>query len=133
MQIEVFSLCDAATVNAGKLNILGAFDTIWARKIPIVHPQCSVALRIRFDRIEKGDHSISVNFVDEDGKHIMPAANGTIRINIQNGQRSASAHLVLNIQGLNLKRCGEYSVDLAIDGRRDLSLPLYVREHKERK
>jgi len=36
MRLEVFSLCDAATSEKGKLNILGAFDTIWVSKIPLV-------------------------------------------------------------------------------------------------
>ena len=44
MNIEVFSLCDAATNDRGKLNILGAFDTIGLVKLPGVHLQCSVAL-----------------------------------------------------------------------------------------
>ena len=128
MHVEVFSLCDAATADRGKLNILGAFDTIGAAKMPAVHPQCSVALRIRFDNIEKGEHKVSVNFVDADGRHIIPTANGTIRINFPDEQRSSSANLILNIQGLKIEKYGEYSIDLAIDGRSEASLPLFVKE-----
>ncbi len=131
MEIELFSLCDAATVNSGKLNMLGAFDTIWAKQMPTVHPQCAVALRIRFERIERGDHRVAVNFVNADGRHIIPPSNGTIRINFPDEQSSGSANLILNIQRLNLKTYGEYSVDLAIDGRGDRSLPLYVKEHRQ--
>ena len=59
MHIEVFSLCDAATVDAGgKLNILGAFDTIWAANIPVVYPHFGVALRVRFNSIERGEHKV---------------------------------------------------------------------------
>lgn len=80
MRIEVFSLCDAATVEAGKLNILGAFDSIWVSAFPAVHPQCAIALRIRFDAIEKGEHKIVVNFVDADGKNVIPSAQGVITL-----------------------------------------------------
>ena len=52
MNIEVFSLCDAATIEGGKLNMLGAFDTIMAEKVPVVHPQCTIALRLRFNASE---------------------------------------------------------------------------------
>jgi hypothetical protein len=52
MNIEVYSLCDAATNDTGKLNLLGSFDTIRAKDMPVVHPQCSVALRVRFNSIE---------------------------------------------------------------------------------
>jgi len=41
MEIEVFSICDAATSDSGKLNILGAFDMMW---VPI---QLNLQLRMR--------------------------------------------------------------------------------------
>lgn len=130
MNIEVFSLCDAATIEAGKLNILGAFDTIWTVNMPVVHPQCAIALRVRFENIERGEHRVAVNFVDLDGGHIIPSANGTININFPEEQRSGSANLILNIQMLRLERYGEYSIDLAIDGRRETSLPLFVIQRR---
>lgn len=129
MNIEVFSLCDAATVDvAGKLNVLGAFDTIWTVNMPTMYPQCAIALRIRFQGVERGEHRVSVNFVNVDGKHIVPGANGTITINFPDEQRSGSANLVLNLQMLKLEAWGEYSIDLAVDGRNAASLPLFVRE-----
>ena len=131
MRIELFSLCDAATADiGGKLNMLGAFDTIWVAKIPAIHPQCTVTLRIRFDAIEKGDHTVSVNFVDSDGKHIIPPVQSSIKVNFPEGERSASTNLILNIQGLKLEKTDEYSIDLAIDGKAEASLPLYVKERK---
>ena len=130
MQIEVFSLCDAATADMGKLNMLGAFDTIWTPKVPVVHPQCTVALRIRFDSIERGEHKITVNFVDADGRHIIPPANSTINVNFPSEQRSGSGNLILNIQRLNLEKYGEYSIDLAVDGKTAANLPIFVRERK---
>ena len=38
MRLEIFTLCDAATDSVGKLNILGSFDTLWAREAPVSHP-----------------------------------------------------------------------------------------------
>ena len=128
MNIEVFSLCDAATNDRGKLNILGTFDIIWSKNMPIIHPQCSVALRIRFDSIERGEHKITVNFVDLDGKNIIPPLSGAINVSFPDGQSSGTSNLVLNIQGLKLEKYGEYSIDLAIDGRREGSLPLFVSQ-----
>ncbi len=128
MKVELFSLCDAATVSAGKLNILGAFDTIWAKKVPTVHPQCAVALRIRFKSNERGEHPVSVNFVDLDGKNIIPSAKGNIKVNFPEGQSSRSTNLILNLQGLKLEKYSEYSIDLAIDNRHEISLPLFVKE-----
>jgi hypothetical protein len=131
MNIEVFSLCDAATVDVGgKLNMLGAFDTIWAAGIPVGYPHFSIALRIRFQNIEKGEHRLVVNFVDADGKHSIPSVNSMVNINFPDEQRSGSISSVLNIQMLKFEKYGEYSIDLAIDGKIEASLPLYVRQQK---
>jgi hypothetical protein len=129
MYIEVISLCDASTVDAGgKLNILGAFDTIWAAVMPVAYPHLAIALRIRYDNIEKGEHRVVVNFVDVDGKHIIQPVNSVININFPNEQRTGSVNAVLNIQMLKFEKYGEYSIDLAIDGKKEASLPLYVKE-----
>jgi len=54
MQLEIFTLCDAATEHAGKLNIIGTFDVLRAAITPITHPQCAIAGRLRFEQIEMG-------------------------------------------------------------------------------
>jgi len=54
MEIEAFLLCDAATEQQGKLNILGAFDNYWVRQMPARIPQCAVVSRVRFEKIEQG-------------------------------------------------------------------------------
>ncbi|MFH1442189.1 MAG: hypothetical protein ABIH18_09150 [Candidatus Omnitrophota bacterium] len=130
MRIEIFALCDAAIGDLGKLSMLGAFDTIGAVKIPVVYPQCTIALRVRFERIERGEHKVVVHFVDSDGKNVMPPAQGAITMNFSDEQSSAAANLILNIQGLKLEKFGEYSIDLAIDGQQKASLPLFVKERK---
>lgn len=130
MQIEVFSLCDAATADAGKLNMLGAFDSIWAQKLPVIFPQCAVALRIRFKTVETGEHKIKLNVVDSDGKHILPPLEGSLDFRLPREQASASVNFILSIQPLKVEQFGEYSIDLAVDGRHEASLPLFVREQK---
>ena len=131
MQIEIFALCDAATADFGKLSMLGAFDTIWATKAPTVHSQCAIALRVRFERIERGEHKVIVQFVDIDGKNVIPPAQGAITMNFPEEQSSSSANLILNIQALKLEKFGQYSIDLAIDGQQRASLPLFVKERKQ--
>ena len=126
MYIEVFSLCDAATNDMGKLNILGAFDTIWMTQAPGIHPQCAVVLRVRFASSERGEHRLTVSFVNADGKHIIPSTSGMINVNFPNQQRTGSANLILNIHGLKIETLGEYSIDLSIDGKNVASLPLFV-------
>ena len=124
MNIELFVLCDAATETGGKLNILGAFDNIYSRIAPATHPQCTIAMRVRFNQIEKGKHRLRVNIVDEDGKLIIPSLDANITVDFPQQTDSGVTNLVLNIQGLKLEKFGKYSVDLAIDGRHESSVPL---------
>jgi hypothetical protein len=44
MNIQVAVLCDAATDDNGKLNLLGAFDTIYTQQLPATHPQAEAHL-----------------------------------------------------------------------------------------
>lgn len=128
MQIEVFSLCDAATDTAGKLNILGAFDMILVSKVPVVYPQCAVALRMRFERIERTEHKIQVHFVDKDGRNVIPPLESQMKVHFIDEQRSVSVNMILHIHGLKLDQAGEYSIDLAVDDQQKSSLPLFVKE-----
>jgi hypothetical protein len=128
MNIEAFLLCDAATEQQGKLNVLGAFDNIFAREIPIKYPACSVATRIRFDKIEAGHHSVRIRIIDYDGRNIGPELEGNISVQIPDDTDSSVANLVLNIHGLNFEKHGQYRIDLAIDDSIKASLPLWVRK-----
>ena len=58
MKVEVFALCDAATESQGKLNLLGTFDRLVAKQLPVVHPACAVAIRLRFDTMEVAAHHV---------------------------------------------------------------------------
>lgn len=133
MNIEIFSLCDAATVAAGKLNILGAFDTVHAREVPGTHAHCAVAMRIRFSRLEEGEHKLKIEFIDADGKLAMPALDGTLKVDFRGDDDSAVTNFVINIQQLKLPHFGAYSFELSIDGEHRASLPLFLKEAQIKK
>jgi hypothetical protein len=127
MRVEIFTLCDAATTDAaGKLNILGSFDRLNAREAPVTHPQCALALKLRFERLEEGQKRIRIAFVDSDGASVMPTLDTTTQVQFRPDDSSATASLVLVIQQLKLPRFGEYSIDLAVDDRHEASIPLLV-------
>jgi hypothetical protein len=133
MEVEIFSLCDAATHSAGKLNILGAFDMIASRKFPMVYPHCAIAIRMRFDRTEAGDHKVRINFIDADGKPVMPALEGNITVKFAATAQSVCANMVLGINGLKLEKPGHYAVDLSIDDRHEKSLPVNMTHVADRR
>lgn len=132
MKIEIFTLCDAATDSGGKLNILGSFDSIMAKETPVIHPMCAIALKIRMARIEEGVHRIRITFADADGKLVLPAIDGELGVHARPDDDTMTANMVLNMHQVKLESFGEYTIDLAIDGRQEGSIPLYVRRIKER-
>lgn len=130
MRTEIFTICDAATEQQGKLNLLGSFDHLWSQQEPIEHAGCALALKMRFSKIEEGNHRVRITFGDEDGTLIMPPIEADVAVRVAPGESTALAHLILNMQQLKLPKFGEYSIDLAVDGREEASLPLYVKKIK---
>lgn len=127
MNIEAFLLCDAATDQRGKLNVLGAFDSIFAKETPTRQRGCSIAARIRFSKIEAGDHTVKIFIIDADGASIGPKLEGNISVRIGDNASAAAVNLILNMQNLEFKQYGQYQIDLAIDGSVQASLPLHIR------
>jgi hypothetical protein len=128
MDIEAFLLCDAATEYGGKLNVLGAFDAIFAGQIPATHPACSVALRIRFSKIEEGQHPFRIYIIDEDGGEVVPKLEGVISVKVPPAADSAVVNVVANLQRIKLPKYGKYQIDLAIDGQHKASLPFILAQ-----
>ena len=127
MNIEIAAICDAATANGsgGRLNILGAFDRIFA-KFPLVIPQCSTAFRIRYSRSEAGMHDLTLAFEDVCGK---PSMQSKIPLEpVAQGFDTAAVNMVLNLQRLQIKRPDKYIIRLIVDDEELASLPLYALE-----
>ena len=127
MDIQVAVLCDAATDNNGKLNILGTFDTIYTSQLPAIHPQCSIAIRMTFGKSEEGAHKLKLNFVDEDGKSVMPPIEIPVDVGVPDETIFLSRNFIVNIQKLKFEKEGLYSIDLAVNGRQEGNIPLLVK------
>ena len=127
MNIQTAVLCDAATDDNGKLNLLGAFDTIYARELPAIHPQCAVALRVTFLSGDEGKRQMKLNFVDADGHAIMPPIEIPVEVVLPEDMHFGTRNFIINIQQLKFDEPGLYSVDLSLDGRSQASIPLLVK------
>lgn len=132
MVVEIFSICDAATDYGGRLNILGAFEGIAAPSAPIFRDRCSLAIRMRFDVSETGDHPIEVRFVDEDGQTVGPTMAAKIKVKIHPGRASGAHNLVLNINGLQFPKFGTFDILLKVDGEIRSSIPILVAQTQKR-
>jgi hypothetical protein len=127
LKIELFTFCDFAQENGGKLTIVGTFDTIISRNFPCVHPQLSVVIRIRFDLWEFSHHAFRIETRDLDGEISMEPISGTLDVRGV-GNASAVSHLMFTIGNLHFKNQSVINFTLFIDDKETGSIPLYVRK-----
>ncbi|MCH5284179.1 MAG: hypothetical protein J1E42_01150 [Akkermansiaceae bacterium] len=127
MDTQVSVLCDYAADYQGKLCVQGAFDTLFARQFPVVHPMCSLALRICLVPEDAGDHKLAISIVDENGTPIdqerMPIV-GDLHVDLPEGVSFMTRNLIMNFQGLRFDKAGSYSVDVTLDGELITRTPL---------
>jgi hypothetical protein len=125
VQLEILTFCDAAAEYGGRLNILGAADTIIANDLPLKYPHCALVARMRAARIEEGDHTVRLMIIDADGRAILNV-DGKLAIRFAAGAGGA-VNMIINAQNLEFKETGEYAIELAVDGIQLGSSPLFVR------
>ena len=134
MDLQIASLCDFAAEYQGKMVVSGAFDALAAKATPIVHPQCSLAMRFCFTPEDAGDHELTITIIDEDGKAIndkMPI-KGAMPVQVPDNVAFVSRHLIVGFQGLQFPRPGVYSVDILVDGELIQRLPLRIIQVDEK-
>ena len=126
MDIEIFTLCDYAQDYGGKLLVVGTFDTIFSPVFPAAHGQCAIALRLRFEPTEVGEHRVSIVLVDADGRELN-RVDGQLNVRTKPQQTFATANLALTIRNLPFQSAGDYAFNLGYDGEHVTALPLLVR------
>ncbi len=119
MDIQVAVLCDFAADYQNRLCIQGTIEALYAQKFPVIHPTCSLALRLCFSPEDTGDHKLGIAIVDEDGtpldKERMPIV-GDLKVALPEGAAFLTRNLIMNFQGLRFEKSGNYSVDVTYDG-----------------
>jgi Family of unknown function (DUF6941) len=125
MQVEIFTVCDAATVSGGKLNILGSFDTIGAHSFPSNHPLCAVVSKLRFEAGEEGRHWLEMHFCDPDMRPVLKPIRQDFEIQTRGIHSQTHIHVWQHL-GFHLARPGDYYFELRVDGEVKSRIPLYV-------
>ena len=129
MDIQIASLCDHAADYNGKLVITGTFDTLAARALPVVHPMCSLALRLCFTQEDVGRHKLLINIINEDGESLDPKnmpIEPEFDVQLPPNTPFLTRNLIMNFQGLRFAEDGIYSVDIGCDGELMMRLPLRI-------
>ncbi len=128
MKTEIFVACDFAADYAGKLTLVGIFDTLGAPSMPVLHPQLCIAAKLRFEDTEVGSKRVRLTLTDADGRSVLPAIEMPIVIPRAPGENGTSVvNLVFNLGGVKFERMGEHAADLALDGSPVASTPIFLR------
>jgi hypothetical protein len=127
MDIQLATLCDSAMDYNGKLCVLGTFDTIGSRQLPVVHQNCALALRVLFRGEDEGTHNLSLRIVDADGKDAMPQLP-PVQFDVRVPQEVdfITRNMVLHFQALQFNAPGTFSLEVGVDGETRAQLPLRV-------
>lgn len=128
MKAELFAACDYAADYAGKLTLVGIFDTLGAQSAPVLHPQLCVAAKLRFDDGEAGSKKIRFTLTDADGRDVVQPIELSVIAPAPTAANATSvANLVLHIGGVKFERFGEHALDLTVDGVPVANTPLFLR------
>ena len=92
-----------------------------------MHPQCAVALRVTFMSGDEGPRKLVLNFVNADGRAIMPPIEIPVEVGLPDDAYFVTRNFIVNIQQLKFTEAGLYSVDIRLDGESRANIPLQVK------
>jgi hypothetical protein len=127
MDIQVATLCDAANDYNGKLCVLGTFDTIGSRSLPVVHQNCVLAMRICFRAVDEGEHDLAIRIIDADGEDVInPLPPVKFDIRLPQEVDFVTRNMIIHFQALQFSKAGTFSLEIAVDDDSLVSIPLRV-------
>lgn len=131
MQIEIFTICDNAQVYAGKAVVMGAFNQLNAKKLPVVVPNFTLAVRVSFEKEESGDKTFYFFINKPDGTSLIPELRCETKQLIQPDTQDQLITYDMNIVlgHVVLNQFGCYTVTMRFEDKTFL-LKFYVREVK---
>ncbi len=127
MKVDFAFLCDYAEASV-KLNALGiGFDTIYAPRIPSMHPHFSLVFQLRTSVVEAGQKDVEIHLIDEDGADISAPIKRQINIPKSNAAE-VIGRVVMEFVNIEFKHYGQYSVRVAVDRNEIIELPFKVAQ-----
>jgi len=130
MQLEILTLCREARYNGQVLDVTGAFDIFMTPRVPLVVPCCWLAGRVRFERIEEGEHQIKIMLIDADGGLVVPEIIEDLEVKFAGDLPTVCKAFAIQFAQLVLPEHGEYAIKVAVDRINLASVPLYVLQSK---
>ena len=128
MKIDLALACDYALIDQlGKLSMLGVFENLWIPSFPAVHPRVHLVVRIKGRRTELGDHSIAIQFLDDEDHEII-TGDGVVTFNEPPAGVTQMESGTVLVFDLPLERPGNYRFEIIVDGEISATVPITVSQ-----
>lgn len=113
MQLKLFSICEGAFNNGGRLTIVNTYDVIHSKNFPLVM-SIGVAMTIAFDPEDAGKHSIEMKIENTSNK--TEIAKMVSDVVVPKDEEGGFLNFASNVGGFNFKESAKYAFNLFGDG-----------------
>lgn len=132
MQIEIFTICDAAQVYAGKAVVTGAFNQLTVANLPVMLQNVTLAVRVAFEHQESGDKTFTFTINNPDGTLLVPELRCETKQIVEAGKQPGpltTYDMNIVFGNLTLNQYGGYTVTMQHEGQK-YTHKFYVIEGK---
>lgn len=133
MEVKLAVVCDYANVSEdGKLNIMGVFHDVTPPVLPYQVPQMFLVANFDAGPAEFGTYKqIRITLLESDGTELL-SMDGPIPVHSPSRAGSrAIINQVIGIDGLLLRRAGDYAFHILVNEEEKTTVPLHVNEVPE--
>jgi len=126
LRVEMFTLCDGATEQEGRLSLLGTYDVVHAAQFPCLLPQVTVVLRLRFWPHESRMHRLRLMLTGPDGETIADTLEIRAEFQPFSEELSSACNAIIRLPSVRIEEPGEYTLDFYLNGTIEGRLPVRV-------
>lgn len=130
MQVLFACLADLASAEsqAGKLNVMGIFDAIYAQKFPAVQPKMFLVVRVLFEHEDNGKkRKLTIRLRDADHREFAKIDAEAQAGTIAPGD-FGTTNLILELNGIGFAKPGRYHFAITADAGKEGRVPFAVRQ-----
>lgn len=114
-KLNYVHVCDYASFSDnGKINILGIFESIMAKKLPAIHPQMFIVSNISIG--DNGNHEKVIKILSQDNIEISKLNFQLNNIKIPTGKKYLEFGVMGQMNGVKFDNYGTYKIQVLING-----------------
>jgi len=126
IKLNFVFLCDYASMGeAGKLNIMGIFKTIFGKQLPIVQPQMFIVTNVSVDKGR--DYKEVIKITDEDDQEIGKAIEFKFSFPKDEKDEKVEAGFIGQLNATEFNKEGKHKLKIYINDELIESMPFGVK------